>query len=166
MNTVIHSDRNYTFESEVDPIQPLNIQTTEYSLPSLSFNDNSGLSFFQQALPSDINIFTELSKDALHVHPIYLLVRELWNSIRRQSRQEITLSKLIDSRQDDGSILLEWIFWSCRVSFQFYEDDSYIYCLAFNDLKTNTYSSLCESFKEEDIQKVAELVVEFIYKHI
>lgn len=165
MNTVIHSDRNYKFESEVDSIQPLIIHTAEYSLPSLSFNDNSGLSF-QPALPSDINIFTELSKDALQIRPIYLLVRELWNSIRRQSRQEISLSKLIDTRQDDGSILLEWIFWSCRVSFQFYEDGSYIYCLAFNDLKTNTFSSLCESFKEEEFQKVADLVVEFIYKHI
>ncbi len=168
MNTSIHSEihtgSHYQYESEASSMQPLNIQSTEYTLPSLFVDEDFGLTF-RQVLPSDINIFSELSKETLSISPINSFISELWNSIRRQSRQDITLSKLTDTKQEDGSVLLEWIFFNCRVSFQF-DNDYYLYCLAFNDINTNKYSSLCESFKDNDFQKVSDIVVSFIYQHI
>lgn len=164
MNT-IHSSHIYKYESEEALLQPRSIQTSEYALPYISSFDDISL-IFQPALPSDVDIFTELSKETMSISPIDHFLKELEKSIYRQSRQGITLSKLTDTRQNDGSVLIEWMFINFRVTFQFDKDDSNIYCLAFYDPNDNKYSSLCESFKEEDFQMVSDIVVGFIYKHI
>ena len=161
----IHSGQVYKYESGEGLLQPRSIQTKEYAIPYISSYNDSSLTF-QPALPSDINVFKDLSKETLSIHPISCFLRDLEKSILRQSRQGITLSKLTDTRQDDGSVLIEWMFINFRVTIQFDNGNSFIYCLAFYDPDNNKYSSLCESFKEEEFQKVSDIVVDFVYQHI
>ncbi len=163
--TIIRTGNIYQLETDLEPRRPQIVQSSEYALPTISTIDDSSVSL-EQALPSDIDIFSGLSKETMSVEPIRSFLRVLWSSIRRQSRQDITLSKLTDTILDDGSILIEWIFVSFRVSFQFDTDGTKIFCLAFNDLSTSDFSSTCKTFKKENYESVSEQIVEFIYKHI
>lgn len=162
---IIRTGSIYQLDTDFEHRHPQIVQSSEYALPSVSSVDDSSVSL-EQALPSDIDIFSGLSKETLSIEPIRSFLRVLWGAIRRQSRQDITLSKLNDTLLEDESVLIEWIFVTFRVSFQFYKDGSSIYCLSFNDLSTNDYSSVCRSFRKDEYEKVSDEVVEFVYKHM
>lgn len=158
---------NKTYDVESIPQKKDSISVlSNYSI-NLSFGKNTEYgSSIRKALPSDLDVFSELPKQVYENDDVSAFLNALSHSISKVDERDITFSKLIPSELSDSNITLEWIFNYFRRYFSFdKETGNQFGIVGFDESKTKFFNEF-ETVDVKDFYLISDKIVNSVISMI
>lgn len=117
----------------------------------------------EKPLPVEKRVFQDLP-DELPQRVLEFV--EVFNRVmKRMDTGEITFSKVLSRRQEDGAIDMEWVENYFRVYFAFEKDEDDSVGFVVSDTEREEFLSFSERLKREDYGRIARKSIEFVIEH-